>query len=208
MDVVNASGYPVLDGAPDRKIGNVNPDWRAGMTQRFRYKNLTLSASFSAQYGGNAFSVTNFSLSYQGKLKNSLEGRYDGLVHPGVNEIKENGVVVGYTENTTVTNSIQTYYNANVWVRDNTMNNTFDTSFLKLKEVRLDYNVPAKLLRKTGFLQKAGVGVFATNLFCLTDFPQYDPETGMLNGNQIYKGIEVMAFPMTRSYGVNVNLSF
>ncbi len=208
MDIVNASGYPVLDGSPTRKIGNVNPDWRAGMTHRFSYKNLSLSASFSAQYGGNAFSVTNFSLSYQGKLKNSLDGRNDGLVHPGVNEVKENDVVVGYTKNTNVTSSIQTYYNSNVWNRDNTMNNTFDTSFLKLKEVRLDYNVPAKLLRKTGFLQKAGVGVFATNLFCWTDFPQYDPETGMLNGNQIYKGIEVMSFPMTRSYGVNVNLSF
>jgi outer membrane receptor protein involved in Fe transport len=208
MDIVNASGYPVLDSKPTTRVGKVNPDWRAGMTQRLKYKNLLLSATFSAQYGGNAFSVTNFSLSYQGKLKNSLAGRYDGLVHPGVNAVTEGNQVVGYTKNTTVTNSIQTYYNANVWNRDNTVNNTFDTSFLKLKEVRLDYSVPAKLCQRSGFLQKASVGVFATNLFCWTDFPQYDPETGMMNGSQIYKGIEVMAFPMTRSYGVNLNLSF
>ncbi len=208
MHIVNADGYPLLDGSPDRKIGNVNPDWRAGMTQSFKYKNVSLSASFSGQWGGNTFSVTNFSLSYQGKLKNSLPGRYDGLVHEGVNVINNSDGSVSYTKNNTVTSSIQTYYNSYIWNRDNTEMNTFDTSFLKLKEVRLDYDLPAKYARHVGFLQSASLGVYATNLFTWTNFPQYDPETGMLSGSDIYKGIETMAYPMTRSYGVNVKLSF
>ena len=208
MHLVNTDGYPVLDESPDRRIGKVNPDWRGGMTQYFRYKNLSLSASFSGQWGGNTFSVTNFSLSYQGKLKNSLPGRYDGLVHPGVNAVKNTDGTVTYTKNNTVTSSIQTYYNSYIWNRNNTEMNTFDASFLKLKEVRLDYQVPARYIRKAGFLQSASLGLYATNLVTWTNFPQYDPETGMLNGSDIYKGIEAMAFPMTRSYGVNVKLSF
>ncbi|MBC9796836.1 SusC/RagA family TonB-linked outer membrane protein [Sinomicrobium weinanense] len=208
MHIVNEEGYPLLDTNPDRRIGRVSPDWRGGMVQRFRYKNLSLMAAFSGQWGGNAFSVTNFALSYQGKLKNSLEGRYDGLVHPGVNKIEHSDGTVTYTKNTTVTNSIQTYYNTYVWNRDNVEMNTFDTSFLKLREVRLDYDFPAEICRKTGFLQSASIGAFATNLFTWTDFPQYDPETGMLNGSDIHPGIESMAFPMTRSYGLNVKLSF
>ncbi len=208
MHIVNTDGYPLLDESPNRKIGNVNPDWRAGMTQSFKYKNLSLSASFAGQWGGNTYSVTNFSLSYQGKLKNSLPGRYDGLVHEGVNAVKNPDGTFTYKKNNTVTNSIQTYYNSFIWNRDNTEMNTFDTSFLKLKEVRLDYDLPAKYARQVGFLQSASLGVYATNLFSWTNFPQYDPETGMLSGSDIYKGIETMAYPMTRSYGVNVKLSF
>ena len=81
------------------------------MPQRFRYKNYTLSATFSGQYGGHAFSVTNFSLAYQGKLTNSLEGRADGLVHPGVNAIVQEDGSVAYQKNNTNTEDIQTYYN-------------------------------------------------------------------------------------------------
>ena len=208
MHIVNSEGYPVLDNSPDRKIGKVNPDWRAGMVQRIKYKNLSLSATFAAQMGGNAFSVTNFALSYQGKLNNSIEGRYDGLVHPGVNAIQNTDGTVTYTKNNTVTNNIQTYYNNYIWNRNNTEMNTFDTSYLKLRELRLDYDLPAKLVSKIGAFQKVSFGAYATNLFTITDFPQYDPDTGMLNGSNIYKGIEAMTFPMTRTYGLNVQLSF
>jgi TonB-linked SusC/RagA family outer membrane protein len=208
MDIVNSEGYPVFDEQPNTRVGKVNPDWRAGLTTRFTYKNLSLGMTFSGQWGGNAFSVTNFSLSYQGKLANSLEGRYDGLVHSGVHETKNDDGTVTYTENTTITSSIQTYHNAYMWVRDNTVNNTFSTAFLKFKEMRLDYRLPENIMKKVKFLQGASIGVYATNIFCLTEFPQYDPEVGMLSGTNIYRGIETMSFPMTRTYGVNVKLSF
>lgn len=199
------TGYPILDNNPDRKIGKVNPDWTAGMTQTFRYKNLSLSMVFTAQVGGHAYSVTNFALSYMGKLKNSLPGRYAGLVVDGVSATGEDGV---YTKNTKVVNSIVDYYNSYVWNRNNTEENTFSTSFLKLKQVRLDYSLPKKVLGKRCPLQAAQFGFYATNLFCITSFPQYDPEMGMVNGGDIHSGIEAMAYPMTRSYGINVKLTF
>lgn len=202
------TGYPILDDSPNRRIGKVNPDWRAGMTQSFTYKNLTLSATFSAQYGGHCFSVTNFALSYQGKLKNSLPGRYDGLVHNGVNATTDAEGNITYKKNKTITEDIITYYNKYIWNRDNTEANTFSTDFLKLKEIRLDYKAPASLLKKLKVLQSASLGVYATNVFCITHFPGYDPEVGMLNGSDIHQGIEAMSFPMTRSYGVNLRLSF
>jgi TonB-linked SusC/RagA family outer membrane protein len=207
MKLINSSGYPIIDTNPTRKIGRVNPEWRAGMTQHFTYKNLSLSMVFTGQYGGHCYSVTNFALSYQGKLKNSLKGRYDGLVVDGVQLSTVNGNSV-YTKNNTITPSTQVYYNTYVWNRNNTEENTFNTSYLKLKELRFDYHIPTKWCVKTGFLQDANVGFFATNLFCLTSFPQYDPDAGMLNGSDIHRGIESMSYPMTRSYGFNVKLSF
>ncbi|HBI72556.1 MAG TPA: SusC/RagA family TonB-linked outer membrane protein, partial [Lachnospiraceae bacterium] len=209
MKLINATtGMPILDDSPTRRIGKVNPDWRAGMTQSFQYKNLTLSANFSAQMGGHCFSVTNFSLSYQGKLKNSLAGRDNGLTVNGVNAVTNSDGTITYQKNTTTVSSVVTYYNKYVWVRDNTEENTFSTNFFKCKEIRLDYSIPRHLLNKVKFLQNAHVGAWVTNVFCITKFPQYDPETGMLNGTSIYNGIETMAYPMTRSYGMNLVLAF
>lgn len=205
MKLIDKNGYPMLDTSPTRRIGKVDPDWKAGMTQTFRYKNLTLAMVFSAQYGGHCFSVTNFALSYQGKLKNSLEGRYDGLVVDGVYKDADGN----YHKNTTIVDNIQTYYNSYVWNRNNTEENTFNTSFLKLKMVRLDWQLPKTWLSKKNCpVKSAQIGAYATNLFCLTSFPQYDPEVGMVNGGDVHSGIETMSYPMTRSYGVNVKLSF
>jgi TonB-linked SusC/RagA family outer membrane protein len=207
MKLVDAQGYPILDESPTRKIGRVNPEWRGGFVNHLTYKNVSLSLVFSGQYGGHCYSVTNFSLSYQGKLKNSLKGRYDGLVVTGVQATTTDGVTT-FKKNNTVTPDISTYYNAYVWNRNNAEENTFNTSYLKLKELRLDYHVPTVWCAKTKFLRSADLGFFATNLFCLTNFPQYDPDTGMVNGSDIHRGIETMAYPMTRSYGFNVKLSF
>lgn len=205
MILIDKNGYPMLDTSPTRRIGKVTPDWKGGLTTQVRYKNLSLSMVFTAQYGGHCYSVTNFSLSYQGKLKNSLAGRYDGLVVEGVQATGEKGV---YKLNTTVTPNIETYYNTYVWNRNNTEENTFSTNFLKLKEIRLDYQIPQRWLQKTRVLQQASFGFFATNVFCITPFPQYDPETGMVNDGNVVSGIEAMTYPMTRTYGINMKLNF
>ncbi|MFR4235469.1 MAG: hypothetical protein ACLT1W_03330 [Alistipes onderdonkii] len=105
-----------------------------------------------------AYSVTNFALSYQGKLKNSLAGRDDGLVLQGVNAVDNGDGTVSYQKNTAVTENIYTYYQSYKWVRDNGRENTFSTDFLKFKELRIDYQLPKHLMAKTRFLQGASIG--------------------------------------------------
>lgn len=209
MKLIDAStGYPILDETADRCLGKINPTWRGGMSMSFKYKDFTLGMNFTAQMGGHMYSVTNAILSYQGKLTNSLEGRYDGMVVQGVNAITNADGTITYQPNTTITESISKLYTSYVWPRDNGEENTFKTDFLKLKEIRLDYNLPARICRKTKVLQGASIGFYATNIFCITPFPQYDPEAGALVGTNIYSGIEAGALPMTRTYGVNLKLSF
>jgi tonB-linked outer membrane protein, susC/ragA family len=210
LPIINSeTGYPALIEDPNQRIAKVNPDWKAGFGTSVRYKNLSFSAQFTAQMGGNSYSVTNFGLSYQGKLKNSLAGREDGLVLSGVNAVDNGNGTVTYKKNNTITENVYNYYNKYQWVRDNTKANTFSTDFLKLKEVRLDYKLPDKWMKKTKILRGASVGVFATNLFCITNWPQYDPEAAaVVSGTNIYGGIETGSFPMTRTYGFNVKLQF
>jgi len=206
--ITESTGYTILDVSPTKRIAKVNPDWKMGISQSIRYKNFNLGMNFAWQKGGNCYSVTNFSLSYIGKLKNSLEGRYDGMLLEGVNAITNPDGTTSYKKNTTIISDPLNYYNGIKWVRDNTLENTFSTSYFKLKEVRLDYTIPKNLCEKLKILQGASVGIFATNLFCITNFPQYDPETAVVNGTNIIAGIEPMTFPMTRTYGINLKLQF
>lgn len=205
QDIVDAeTGNPILDGTNLKDLGSIYPQWKGGFTTSLRYKNLSLTASFAASYGGKAYSLTNSILSYMGKLTNSLEGRYDGLVHPGVN-VAEDGT---YSKNTTITTDAVDYYNTVIYPRANTESNVFDTSYLKMKELRIEYALPRSLCTKTKIFQSASVSFFATNLFCITNFPQYDPEVASLSGSSLYRGVETGAYPMVRSYGFSLKLGF
>jgi TonB-linked SusC/RagA family outer membrane protein len=203
------TGLPSVESTADHFLGKVNPDWRGGFSTSMRYKNFSFTALFSYQMGGNRFSVTNGILSYQGKLANSLEGRYDGIVADGVNVVStnEDGTAVCQVNNT-VTSSIYTYYQAIVLDRYNGEAHTFSTSFLKFKEARLEYSLPSALIQKTKVLQDASIALFATNIFSLDKWPQFDPEGGMMTGTNVFSGIEAGSYPMTRTIGMNLRLSF
>ena len=77
-----------------------------------------------------------------------------------------------------------------------------------MKDLRLEYTFPKSLVKKTKVFQNLSVAAFATNLFCLTAYPFYDPDTGVLVGGDIKRGVETGSFPMCRSYGANLKIKF
>lgn len=198
-----STGNPIL-GEELLDLGSIYPDWKAGLSLSLKYKTLSLSMSFAASVGGRAYSLTNAIFSYMGKNKNSLEGRYDGLIHDGVN-LNSDGT---FSKNNTVTTDIVDYYGVYVWHRNNVEQNTFDTSYLKMKELRLEYSLPKKICAASRAFQGVTFGFFMTNVFCITKWPQFDPEVAALAGSSLYRGVETGSYPMTRTYGFNVKLQF
>ena len=214
---IDCSGQYVIDektgymvpATEARCVGNVNPDWTGGISTSLRWKDLTFSMSFSGQIGGDTYSVTAAVLGQKGNLKNTLEGRNDGLVAQGVNfvGVDDNGNNM-YKVNTTITENIYNYYKDYKANRYNIEEYTFDTSFLKLREVRLEYNFPKALMARQNVLQGVSLAAYATNLFCITNYPFFDPEAGTMNGSSMLRGAEAGSYPMTRSYGFNLKLKF
>jgi len=201
------TGNPVLNGTtPDDlyDFGSIYPDWKGGFNTSLRYKDFSLNMNFTYQLGGKAYSITHYGLSYNGKLTNSLEGRYQGMLLEGVND---NGDGT-YSPNTTIITDIADYYQTYKFSRNNVEENVFDTSFLKFKEARLDYNLPSRILKNVKWISRVNFGIYATNIFCITNFPIYDPEVATLTGASISRGIEACAYPMTRNYGANIKLTF
>lgn len=202
--IVSSQGYPEQDTQNLIDLGSIYPDWKGGLSTTLRYKNLRLGMNFTYQYGGNCYSLTHAILASSGKTKDTLYGRYDGLVYPGVNILADGT----YTKNTTITESAAIFYSDYYYTRKNAETNTYDTSFFKLKQINLDYTLGKKALQKIGWLRSLSVGVFVTNVFCISNFPQYDPEAATFNSASISRGIETGAYPMTRTYGVTLKLGF
>lgn len=208
--VRNEQGQIIYDpktGLPIRPteieyVGDATPHWRAGLTNTFKYKNLRFSFTFDGQYGGIVYSQSYHKLMEQGKLKDSLPGREDGfIIGDGVIQNTDGS----YSQNTTKVD-LATYY-GDYYRRANVESNSFDASYIKLREVSFTYDFPKKLIEKTG-LSNISLTAFGRDLFIISDFPMYDPETAALNGNSFVPGVEMGQMPSTASYGLTLKASF
>lgn len=232
----NAQGEVLIDknGLPERpdeieRIGSAYADWRGGFNTSVRYRNVTFSMQWDGQWGGLIYSQSHHKMMEQGHITVSLNGRLPGtpfymdvndpavakkitdagyalldgvyMIAPGV---VDNGDGT-YSPNTTITTVEK--YNKETYRIANVETNSFDASYLKLRSMRIDWAVPAKWLRNT-FVKKASIGVYGTNLLCITDYPIFDPEQVSLDGNNMVTGIEVGTMPSTRTFGINAKLSF
>ena len=85
-------------------------------------------------------------------------------------------------------------------------NFVYDASFIKLRQISLEYDLPAKLLEKTP-LKNVAVSFVGRNLAILyrkTD--NIDPESSYTSGTG--QGIDQFTMPGTRSYGFNLRVTF
>ena len=86
-----------------------------------------------------------------------------------------------------------------------------DASFLRLQSVTVGYTFPKNLTTKFG-VQRLRLYVTGTNLFCITNYPGYDPEVSSYVRNSSYSGltpgIDFSSYPKSRSFtfGINVTL--
>ncbi|MES3017104.1 MAG: SusC/RagA family TonB-linked outer membrane protein [Bacteroidota bacterium] len=199
--VYTAAGLPARP-AEIQYIGKAYADWRGGLTNEFQYKAYRFSFQFDGQHGGRIYSQTHHKMMEQGKLKKSLPGREEGF-------IIGDGVVAGaggaFTPNTTKV-APATYY-GDYYRRANVESNSFDASFIKLREVRLEYALPVKFTQKLK-LNNASLALYGRDLALISDFPVFDPEVAALNGSTILPGIEIGQMPSMRTFGMNLTVKF
>lgn len=199
--VYDSAGLPAY---PDeiQYIGDASPKWRAGLFNSVSYKNFTLSFTIDGQYGGIVYSQSHHKLTQQGKLKHTFYGRETGfIVGDGVVD-NGDGTYSPNTKEVVTPDWYNRYYR-----RANVESNSFDASFIKLREVSLGYSFPKKLISSVGF-QSVKLSVFGRNLAMVSDFPIYDPETSALNDDTYIQGVEMGQLPTPSSYGLNLQLQF
>ncbi|MCH5599684.1 TonB-dependent receptor [Niabella ginsengisoli] len=188
-------------------IGNTMPIGKLSIQNAFTFKNFRLSTLFDGQWGAVGHSLMHYKMVEQGKLQVTVPGRYNGIIGNGVLEVLDaSGQVTGYRKNDVVATDIDEYYRSMMGV-DNAEGSSFSTDFIKFREARIDYTIPAAYLKKYR-IDKITLGIYGRNLFIWSPWPMFDPEFGTLSGTDINQGFEIAQFPSTRTMGANLIITF
>lgn len=199
---------PTWERGVEKEVGNVQPDLTGGFSTSFRYKNFTFNASLDFLLGGQLVSWTNMWGTGSGVFASTAK-----VNNRGVNEREpvavgggvymegvdsEGNPLSGYVDAYNYYHYLA-YYNCDNWV--------YDRTYVKLREVSIGYDLPARFLKNLGIgLSKASVALVATNPWLIySACPNLDPseiagvEYNYLEGGQALS---------TRSFGITVNLTF
>lgn len=199
--IYGTNGLPAQLDPTTKKWGNAFADWKGSVANEFIYKGLKLSVLIDGQMGGSMYSQTNHKNNTLGKTKVTVPGREGGIVGDGV--VKQTDGK--YKPNTT--NVAASAYYDNYYQISNAETNIFDASFVKIREVRFEFNLPQQFLQKLG-IKQTSVALFGRELFNFTKFPGFDPEGGNLNNGTLTPGVELTQFPSARNMGVNLTFKF
>ena len=79
-----------------------------------------------------------------------------------------------------------------------------DASYLRLREVGLNYNLPVDIPG----VENLRIGLSGKNLLTITNYSSYDPETSTKGGTGLSTGIEVTPFPSSKQFYLHVGIDF
>ncbi len=204
--IVGANGLPLIT-VGDVKIGNPNPKYVMGITNTFNYKSITLSFLMEIREGGDIYSRNIADLQRNGVAKETAEfPRFTAAGTPTTPYLFD-AVYANGQPNTTYV-SAENYFGNNGLYRGSE-GFVYKTSWFRIREASVNFNMPADLLKRTPF-SNASLSVFGRNLYLNAPFyPHLDPEQNVLGASaQGAGGLEFNALPQTRSVGVGLNLSF
>ncbi len=181
------------DGVIDEKdktiIGDPNPDVYGNIFTTFSYKHWTLGFTFKYSLGNDIYN-------YQRSQLESLCGFYNQTI-AAMNGWSNEGQVTDMPRACSTTSEY--------WVNNERFSDRWieDGSFMKLKKVRLAYNMPLNLT----WIQGLTIWAECNNLFTISRYTGIDPEFSCGNG-LLYQGIDAGLLPSSRSFnlGVKINL--
>jgi len=183
-DISGPAGEPdgAYTAAYDRAIlGYTDPSYRFSIENVFRYKNLELKAFINSIQGGKDY--------YYAQPGS-------GLSNPD-NIYQNNSFKWDYwtPENPNARYRQPGYFTAAL---GNAYSPYIQRSFIRLQNLTLSYRVPSALLKKAG-INNFKMYVTGTNLFTITDWDGWDPETSTGLGGD---------YPLLRTYSLGINFDF
>ncbi len=176
--ILDDAGLP--SGDTLRAFGSGVHPTSFGINNRLSFGDLSLNFLVDIKTGAMIYNATNAYGTWRGLHKNTLEGRD---ADPVLTQNYHQKVAFGISEEF-----------------------IDDASFAKLREIVVSYKMPSSLLDNLPFAG-ATVSFAARNLLTLwqkTD--NIDPESTYTTGNG--QGLEMFGVPVTRTYGLNLNVQF
>ena len=215
----NGNTLILANGLPDytlnEEIGQVLPKWTGGMFNSFKIYGFDLAFSIDFQEGGLFYSETRNFNTGAGLSEETIgvnDKGYDWRDYPGSytlaggntgnGGIRIPGVFADGKPNNRYISARSYWYTAR---QRDAREVLLDASYVKLREVRLGYTIPGRVLRKVAAVKSANIGVIVQNawlIWATTKKYGVDPselEVFYREGGQLSS---------TRQIGVNLRVSF
>jgi hypothetical protein len=178
----------VINNSDAIVIGNSQPDFFGGLTNRFSYKGFDLSVFFQFSVGNKVLNLSKATLVNTGADVSNNQS-VDALRRwqkPG--DITD---VPRYEFENTYNN-----FHSNRLLEDG--------SYLRLKSVSLGYYIPTAIASKL-MLQNLRIYCAGTNVWTYTKYSGADPEVSTLDGSVSAQGIDFFTLPQVRTLSVGIN---
>lgn len=166
-------------------IGDPNPDFIFGLTNKLEYKGFMLSLFFQGSYGNDVYNASRM----------DTEGMYDGRNQS--DRVLDRWRIPGQITDVPKANF-------------NIQNSTYfveDGSFIRLKDLTLAYSFAPEVISRIGLTQLRPFFT-ATNLFTITRYTGMDPEVNQWGGSGAVQGIDWGTYPHSRNFMFGVNIEF
>jgi TonB-linked SusC/RagA family outer membrane protein len=170
------------------EIGDVNPDFNAGVSTNVQWKALNVSAQLNWIKGGNIYNYTR-------------QWPFNELRDPVIDQRSKPA------EQRKPTTYYSTFYNnfdANEYFVE-------DGSYMRLRELAVSLNVPKSWTSKVGLsmLNNTRIGIVGRNLWTSTDYTGYDPDVaGPGGGNPFAYRVDYFTYPSYRTFTMMLELGY
>ncbi|WP_187263489.1 SusC/RagA family TonB-linked outer membrane protein [Pontibacter beigongshangensis] len=204
------NGDGVITGEDQTFIGNPLPKYFAGFTNTFSYRGFDLSVLITSTIGNDVYNYLRNENTNPNNInlgRNLFIGAFDYA------KVALDGEGNPYLLNPGTTVARMSGGNRNNNFERHTDKYVEDGSFVRLKNVTLNFNLPTSLLARQKFIKGARVGISAQNIATITGYSGFDPEVGLHvggleNPNSAATGVDYGRYPLTPFYSFNVGIDF
>lgn len=178
------NGDKIINENDRSVIGNPNPTFTGGITNRVSWNRFELNALFTYSQGNDIYNY----------LRNQLEAAsgYENQLISVNNRWRNDGQVTN-TPKATFGDPMGNSRFSNRWIEDG--------SYFRLRSVSVQYYIPFE----KGMVNNATIYVTGTNLFTLTKYKGYDPEFSA-NPGIFAQGIDTGLEPIFKNITVGVRI--
>jgi hypothetical protein len=188
--------------AEDRTyLGSPLPDFVFGIPINMSYANFDLNLFFQGQTGNKIYNVMDYYLynAASGNVYADIRSKHWS------GQVAENRAFFPLNTTASVpdldaTDSPRNFRSSDFFIQDG--------SYLRLKEMRLSYNLPKKVISSWG-IETLAVTLSAYNLWTITGYDGFDPEVGKVSGtesNNLSMGVDHGNYPQARSFTIGFKI--
>lgn len=191
LDIYDADGNGIIRAEDKVLIGCAQPDVFGGLSTNLSWKGIGLYISLYYSFGGEIYN-------YAEATRNRFS--WDGAT-PSPRAIAN--MWTGQGVDALYPRPINKEHNrlppSSFYIEDG--------SYVKLRNVKLSYNLPKKWIEKIR-MRSAQVYIYGNNLLTWTKYGGYDPEFSLGTSDPLTMGIDQNRYPRKREFGFGVNFGF